>query len=98
MQKGGGGGVGVDLQGDKAGDSLPEEVPDSCLLVAPHRQALRRIIGALAVALPKTLPAPAIWKVLFNFGKFLFICLLMLRHRHRQKQGQRHRIHTHKQR
>ena len=49
--EGRGGGVGVDLQGDKAGDSLPEEVPDSCLLVAPHRQALRRIIGALAVKL-----------------------------------------------
>jgi len=64
MQNGGGGrwgGGGVfDLQGDEAGDSLPEEVPDSCLLVAAHCQALRRIIGALAIALPKTLPAPAI--------------------------------------
>ena len=34
---GGGGGGGQDLKGDEAGNSLPEEVPDSCLLVALHR-------------------------------------------------------------
>ncbi len=60
MGKGWGGGGGVDLKGDEAGDSLPEEVPDSCLPVAAHRQALRCIIGSLAVPLPETLPAPAI--------------------------------------
>ena len=54
------GGEGVDLKGDEAGDSLPEEVPDSCLFVAPHCQALRRIIGGLAVALPETLPVIAV--------------------------------------
>jgi len=57
---------GDNLKGDEAGDSLPEEIPHTCLLVAPHRQALRCIIGGLAVALPETLPAPAIFMHSFD--------------------------------